>query len=117
MLFEVSSCFKIFPSTAPAHLIAFFSFHSINSSSFLSRFFSSFFTIYSFFAFSIFPSSHYFISPLTSYLILFSLITKQDIKIGRKSRGRFDAKEEETERKRVAEFLSIWEQYDWTQYA
>jgi hypothetical protein len=43
-------------------------------------------------------------------------ITSQDIKIGRKSKGRYDSKEEESERKMVAEFLSVWEQYDWTQY-
>ena len=26
-------------------------------------------------------------------------------------------REEEIEKKRVADFISIWEQYDWTQYA
>jgi hypothetical protein len=131
---------KIIPSAVPAHLIAFFSFHSIYSSSFLTYFFSSFLIIYSSSHFSIYYSSHFSIyysshfsiyssslltSPSTP--LLFSLlhltsytsqyIITQDIKIGRKSKGRYDSKEEETERKRVAEFIAVWEQYDWTQYA
>ena len=36
LLFKVFFCLKTLPCTVPAHLIAFFSFNSINSSSFLS---------------------------------------------------------------------------------
>jgi Protein similar to CwfJ C-terminus 2 len=85
------SCLKILPSSVPAHLIAFFSFHSINSSSFLISFFhhaslstplltspstphlsSSLFFIIPHYRL-LFSLLYLLLLPLSCYLLLFSL--------------------------------------------